>query len=68
MSTLETKLSNLIHEIKEIKKEMILQEITKARVAKRKLGKWKTLGERVSAKWDKVSADEEISRQRDKSW
>jgi len=68
MSTnLEDKLSNLIHEIKEIKKEMIFQEITKARAAKNKLNKWKALGGKVSSLWDKVSAVEEISQQREKS-
>lgn len=35
-TTIESKLSNLIHEIKEIKKEMIFQEITKTYIAKDK--------------------------------
>lgn len=69
MSTaLENKLSNLIHEIKEIKKEMIFQEMTKAHVAKNKLSRWKALGEKVSSTWNKVSAVEEISQQREKIW
>lgn len=65
-TTLENKLSNLIHEIKEIKKEMIFREIKKAHIAKHKLSKWKALGEKVSATWNKVSAVEEISQQREK--
>ncbi len=69
MSTaLENKLSNLIHEIKEIKKELIFQEITKAHVAKNRINKWKALGEKISSSWNKVSAVEEISQQREKSW
>ena len=67
-TTLEKKLSNLIHEIKEIKKEMIFQEITKTHVVKHKLSKWKALGEKVSSSWNKVSAVEEISQQREKLW
>jgi len=67
-TTLEKKLSDLIHEIKEIKKEMIFQEITKAHVAKNKLSRWKALRKKVSATWNKVSAVEEISEQREKKW
>ena len=65
---LENKLSNLINEIKEIKKELILREVKKTQSTKHKLNKWKTLGERVSSKWNKLSAVEEISQQREKSW
>ncbi len=69
MSTaLENKLSNLIHEIKKIKEEMIFQKISKAHVTKNKISKWKTLGKKVSSSWNKVSAVEEISQQREKSW
>lgn len=67
-TTIESKLSILIHEIKEIKKEMIFQEIAKTSIAKDKLSKWKVLGAKVSATWNKVSAVEEISKQREKSW
>lgn len=54
-TTLENKLSNLIHEIKEIKKELILQEISKTKAAKSKMTSWKTLGKRISEKWDNIS-------------
>lgn len=37
--TLENKLSNLINEIKEIKKELILQELKKTRISKHKINK-----------------------------
>lgn len=67
-TTLEDKLSKLMHEIKEIKKEIIFQEITKAHVARQKSDRWKALGDEVSSKWNKVSAVEEISMQREKSW
>lgn len=67
-TALENKLSNIIHEITEIKKEIIIREITKAHTAKHKISKWKALGDKVSATWNKVSAVEEISQQREKSW
>lgn len=67
-TTLDNKLSDLIHEIKKIKKEMILQEISKARSVKNRLRRWKALGKKVSSAWVKVSAVEEISQQREKTW
>ena len=67
-TALENKLSNLIHEIKEIKKELIFQEIAKARTPKNRLTAWKTLGKRISEKWDDMSVADEISYQREKIW
>ena len=67
-ATLKNKLSNLINEIKEIKKEVILLEIKKTHSTKHKLNKWRLLGEKVSSKWNKISAVEEISQQREKCW
>ena len=65
--TLENKLGNLIHEIQEIKKELILHKVQKVATAQNKINTWDNLGERVSSKWDTISAVEEISRQREKS-
>lgn len=65
---LKNKLSNLINEIKEIKKEVILLEIKKTHSTKHKLNKWKLMGEKVSSKWDNISVIEEINQQREKSW
>lgn len=67
-TALENRLSNLIHEIKEIKKELILQEIAKTRTAKNRLTAWKTLSERISLKWDNISVADEIAHQREKIW
>jgi hypothetical protein len=67
-ATLKNKLSNLIHEIKNIKKEIIFYQNTRTNVAKNKLRRWKALGKKVSSLWNEVSAVEEISRQRDKTW
>ena len=67
-SKLENKLGDLMHEIKEIKKEIILQKVKKADIAHHKISAWKKLADKVSAKWDKISALEEITQQREKSW
>ena len=56
---LENKLSNLINEIKEIKKKP---------GTKHRLHKWKSLGKEISSQWNKISAVEEINMQREKSW
>jgi hypothetical protein len=66
--TLKDKLGNLIHEITEIKKELICYKIEKAGAARNKIDIWKSLGKKVSSKWDNVSAVEEISQQREKTW
>jgi hypothetical protein len=65
---IENKLANLIHEIKEIKKELILQRIEKVEAAEQKIRKWETLPKKISVKWDDVSSVEEIRQQREKSW
>ncbi|MFH0814232.1 MAG: hypothetical protein V2A69_15555 [Pseudomonadota bacterium] len=65
-TTLENRLGNLIHEIKEIKKELILQKHQKATVAQNKIKAWKALEKKVSSQWNGVSAVEEISQQREK--
>jgi hypothetical protein len=67
-STLENKLEALIHEIRDIKKEVILDKIAKVSVAKGSIRAWEALGKKVSAQWDGVSATEEIIRQREKTW
>ena len=66
-SSLENRLDMLTHEIKEIKKEAILQRLKKAAATAHASRRWKALGGRISKKWDDISATEEIARQRDKS-
>ena len=67
-SKLENKLGDLMHEIKEIKKEIILQKVKKSDIVRHKISVWKKLADKVSAKWDNISAVEEISQQREKTW
>lgn len=64
---IEDRLSNLIQEIREIKKQIILDKIGKVKEAQTKINKWKYLGKTISSLWDGLSAVEEISFQREKN-
>ncbi|MDZ4165032.1 MAG: hypothetical protein U1C55_07880 [Smithellaceae bacterium] len=64
-TAMEQRLDRLVHEINEIKKEMILQKVPYAVRAVRKINAWKSLGEKISVRWDHVSAVDEIRQQRD---
>jgi hypothetical protein len=66
--TLETRLNNLMHEIKEIKKSLILDKFSKVEGGQKKINAWKGLAKKVSSKWDGLSAVEEIIQQREKTW
>lgn len=65
--TLENRLDMLAREIKEIKKEVILQRLKKPAATMHASNRWRALGSKISKKWDNISATEEIARQRDKS-
>ena len=65
--TFEHRLSDLIHEIKEIKKEIILDKLVKVDEAKTIINKWKTLGDKISSTWSGLSAVDEIAQQREKT-
>jgi len=64
--SLESRLGNLMHEIKELRKDLILQKTLKIEPSKNKAIKWQALGDKVSRKWDNIPAVEEIRRQREK--
>jgi len=66
--TLENRLNDLIHEIKEIKKQIILDKIIQVDVAQNRINRWKTIGDKVSSKWSGLSSVEEIRQQREKAW
>ncbi len=66
--TLENRLNDLIHEIKEIKKQIILDKIIQVGVAQKRVNRWKTIGDKVSSKWTGLSSVEEIRQQREKAW
>jgi len=55
----------LAREIKEIKKEVILQRLKKTAATMHASNRWRALGSKISKKWDNISATEEIARQRD---
>jgi hypothetical protein len=65
--TFEDRLSNLIHEIKEIRKQIILDKLVKVNAAQTKIDRWKKLGDKVSSNWDSLSAADEIAQQREKT-
>jgi len=67
-STLERRLDALVHEIRSIKKELILDKVTRLTVKRARMDAWKSLGKKVSAQWDHVSVLCEIRHQREKSW
>ncbi|MGC8811805.1 MAG: hypothetical protein ACP5Q3_16315 [bacterium] len=64
---IENRLNNIINEIKEIKKQIILEKIGKIKGTQAKINKWKTLGSAISSMWNDISAVEEISLQREKT-
>ena len=66
--SLENRLNDLIHEIAEMKKQLILDKAIKVEAARNSIREWKILGKKVSAKWDGPSAVEEIRQQREKAW
>ncbi len=63
---LDDRLDDLVHEIKEIKKELILEKISQAGVVRERTATWTVLGKKVSKQWDDVSAVDEIAAQREK--
>ena len=65
--TLENRVECLIQEIYEIKKELVLKKFKKSETGPKKINSWRRLGNKISAKWDDVSAVEEISQQREKA-
>ena len=63
-TAIEHRLDKLVHELNEIKKEMILQKVQQTAATVGKISAWKSLSARVSARWDHISAVDEIRQQR----
>lgn len=66
--TMDDRLDDLVHGIKEIKKELLREKISRAGMVKETSESWISLGKKVSARWDTVSAVDEIADQREKRW
>jgi hypothetical protein len=66
-TAMEQRLDRVVHELNEIKKEMILQKVQSAVRTVRKINAWESLGEKISVRWDNVSAVDEIRQQRDRT-
>jgi len=65
-TAMEQRLDRVVHELNEIKKEMILQKLQPTVRAAGKSNAWKSLGEKISIRWDHISAVDEIRQQRDR--
>ena len=65
-TAIEQRLDNLVHELNEIKKEIILQKVQQAAATGGRISVWKSLSGRVSARWDHIAAVDEIRQQRDR--
>lgn len=65
-NALEQRLDLLVHELSEIKKELITQKTRQGATRNGRIQNWKSLGSRISRKWDHVSAIDEIREQREK--
>jgi hypothetical protein len=65
-TAIERRLDRLVHELNEIKKEMILQKVLPTTTTVGEISAWKSLSGKISAQWDQVSAVDEIRQQRDK--
>jgi hypothetical protein len=64
---LEHRLNDLIHEIKEIKKQVLWGKWVKTESTSKRLSRWKKLRDDVSLKWQGPSSVEEIRAQRGKT-
>ncbi len=65
--SVEKRLGKVIHDITEIKKELILYKSKKIISAQSKINTWVSLGKKISRTWDGISAVDEVIRQREKS-
>jgi hypothetical protein len=63
-----TKLNNLLRDVKDIQKSIILLKQEKKKSAKAKASKWENLGKKISDNWKGASVVDEIRDQRDKQW
>lgn len=64
-TAIEQRLDRLVHELNEIKKEMILQKVQQDAATVGEISAWKSLSGKISARWDHISAVDEIRQQRD---
>lgn len=66
-TAMEQRLDSLVHELNEIKKEVILQKVRSSVSAAGKIDAWKSLSKKISVRWDHVSAVDEMRQQRDRA-
>jgi hypothetical protein len=66
-TVLEQRLNDLIHEIKEIKKQVVWKKSIEANQVAKRAQRWKILRDNVTLKWKGPSPVEEIRKQREKT-
>lgn len=65
-SALERRIDSVLHELMEVKKQLLMQNLRTGQRSRKSAIDWKKLGQSVSAAWDNVSAVDEIAAQREK--
>jgi len=55
-----------MHEIREIKKDLVQDKLSSAKPAHNRVSVWEALSKKISSKWSGYSAVEEIAQQREK--
>lgn len=65
-TAIEHRLDRMVHELNEIKKEIIQQKAQQASYTVERINAWKSLSIKTSASWDGVSVVDEIRSQRDR--
>lgn len=65
---LDQRLNDLIHEIKEIKKQVVWDKSIQVSKAAKREHRWKLLRDDVTFKWKGPSPVEEIRKQREKTY
>jgi len=63
-----SKLSHILHDIKELQKTVIHLKQEENKAEKERVSNWVRLGKEISSKWTGHNAVEEIREQRDKRW
>lgn len=65
---LQKHLETLVRDVHAIQKDLLLSGIRRVQRSRSAIASWTVLRQKVSAAWDSVSADEEITAQREKKW
>ncbi len=65
---LERRIDNAMHELSLIRNEILIQKMQMLKRRKKPLQLWGDLSKQVASSWDNVSALQEVTMQREKTW